>query len=219
MNAIPINPPEIGDRGAKTKLVLSAIAVLVLWMIYTLIEALNQLNRFQPGVATILEFIPGLFGIGLLLASGLTTDDCLLKFAPLSKKGLTVFFLLTPLCAPILLSAAWNGWHPVNALVLNPLSAVSQELFFRCALLPALLIFFPKRPILAIAFHVVLFGLWHTGPLVNGAPVYGVVVVMLIPALFGIGWGWQTWRDRTVAWTMVYHIILLFIQSFYTWGS
>lgn len=204
---------------SRSRLVLASLAVLILWILYTVIEALAQLGRLDPVLVTILEFIPGLFGIGLLLAAGLTTESCFLRFAPLSRQGLAALFLMTPLIVPILLPATWIGWYPVNALLLYPLSAISQELFFRCALLPALLIFLPRRPLLAIGLHTILFGLWHTGPLVTGAPLWGAVVVMLIPALFGLGWGWQTWRDRTVVWAMIYHIILLFINSFYTWGS
>ena len=208
-----------GEDQARPRLVLAALAILILWGVYTGTEALNQAGQLHPVLVTILEFIPGLFGIGLLLAAGLTTENCFLRLAPISRQGLAVLFLLTPLFAPVLLSATWNGWHPVDALVLNPLGAISQELFFRCALLPALLIFLPRRPVLAIGLHAVLFGLWHTGPLVTGAPLWGVVVVMMIPTLFGLGWGWQTWRDGSVAWVTVYHIILQFIHAFYTWGG
>jgi hypothetical protein len=203
---------------ARSRLSLAAFAVLILWALFTGIEALNQVSQLDQALVAILEFIPGLFGIGLLLAAGLTTAGCFLRFAPISKQGLTVFFLMTPLVSPIVLSAVWAGWRPANALVLNPLSAISQELFFRCALLPALLILLPKRPNLVIGLQVLLFGLWHTGPLVTGAPIYAAFVVMLVPALFGLGWGWQTRRDGTVAWAMVYHILVLFIASFYTWG-
>jgi len=43
--------------------------------------------------------------------------------------------------------------------------------------------------------------------------------MMMIPALFNLGWGWQTWRDGTFAWATVYHIILQFIHAFYMWES
>jgi len=219
MNTNQTVPTVAWEGQARSRRVLAVVAVFVLWAVYTGIEALSQAGRLQPALATILEFIPGLFGIGLLLAAGLTTKDCFLRFAPLSRQGLAGLLLLTPLFAPILLSATWVGWRPVNALVLNPLGAISQELFFRCALLPAGLMILPRRPLLAIGLHAVLFGLWHTGPLVTGAPVWGVVAVMLIPALFGLGWGWQTRRDGTVVWATIYHIILQFISAFFTWRN
>jgi len=94
-----------------------------------------------------------------------------------------------------------------------PASGISQELFFRAALLPAIVVTFKKRPILALVLHSLLFGLWHIGPLFVGAPLWAVVAIKFVPFLSGIGWGWQVQRDKTVVWAMVQHTLIWIVGS------
>ena len=89
-----------------------------------------------------------------------------------------------------------------------PASGVSQELFFRSALLPATQLLLKGRPGLALLLHSLLFGLWHIAPLFLGAPIWAVIAVMLVPFLSGIGWGWQVRQDRTVVWAMLQHSLI-----------
>lgn len=65
-----------------------------------------------------------------------------------------------------------------------------------------------KRLGLALLAHSVLFGLWHIGPLLLGAPIWVAIAVMFVPFLSGVGWGWQVQHDRTVVWAMVQHSLI-----------
>ncbi len=115
------------------------------------------------------------------------------------------------------LSGQWVGWNPLAALVYAPSGALSQELYFRAALLPALTRLLPGRPRLALVVHSALFGLWHVGPPVRGSPPAAIIMVMLVPFFAGLVWGWQARRDETIGWVFVSHALVLSFWSSYTW--
>jgi membrane protease YdiL (CAAX protease family) len=159
--------------------------------------------------SALLSFIPGILGLVVLLAAGLSRQQCFFVVRPLSWRGFAVLgaVFLFALVA-ILPVSVWQGWSWKAALVYAPASGISQELFFRSALLPAALLLMKGRQGLALIAHSVLFGLWHVGPLFLGAPLWAVLLVMLVPFLSGLGWGWQVMRDRTVVWAMVQHSLI-----------
>jgi membrane protease YdiL (CAAX protease family) len=64
--------------------------------------------------------------------------------------------------AVVLPFGEWQGWNWKAALLLAPASGVSQELFFRSALLPAMGLLFKGKTRMALVLHSVLFGLWHS---------------------------------------------------------
>jgi membrane protease YdiL (CAAX protease family) len=110
--------------------------------------------------------------------------------------------------AAILPVSNWQGWSWKAALVYAPAGGVSQELFFRAALLPALYLVLKKHAGLSLVAHSALFGLWHIGLLFLGAPLWAVLAVMLVPFIAGLGWGWQVQRDRTVVWAILQHSLI-----------
>ena len=76
----------------------------------------------------------------------LSRRDCFLTLAPLSRKGfivLAVVFVFS--LSAILPFGRWTGWNWPKMLVYAPTGGVSQELFFRACLLPALLLALPMR--------------------------------------------------------------------------
>jgi membrane protease YdiL (CAAX protease family) len=134
--------------------------------------------------------------------------------AGLSRAGLAVLAAVFVLAlAAILPVGEWQGWNWTAALLYAPASGVSQELFFRAALLPAAQLVWRKRARLALVVHALLFGLWHIGPLFVGAPIWAVFAVMLVPFICGLGWGWQVQRDRTVVWAMIQHSLIWVVAS------
>jgi membrane protease YdiL (CAAX protease family) len=182
--------------------------VLLLWLAYTALQPLSVTERVSEDWAVVLGFIPGVLGVVALLASGLRREDCFLRFGRLSGRGFAVLAAVFVFAlAAVLPFGEWRGWNWM-ALVYAPASGVSQELFFRAALLPAFRVVLKRRQGLALVLHSVLFGLWHIGPLFVGAPIWAVIAVMLVPFLSGIGWGWQVQRDRTVVWAMVQHSLI-----------
>jgi hypothetical protein len=160
------------------------------------------------GVAgALLELVPGVVGVGLLLAAGLRPSDCFLRLAPPSRKGLTVLAGVTVLLLPILSSGSWVGWSWAGVLIYAPLSGVAQELYFRSSLLPALLLVVDRAP-LALVLHAVLFMLWHLRTMLE-MPWALALVTAAVLLTAGLGWGWQTMHDRTVVWAMVQHTSFL----------
>jgi len=202
------------------KLRTAAGLVVLLWLAYTALQTLFVMQHLSEALAAILGFIPGILGVSALLVAGLTPGDCHLRVAPLSRMGLAVlaavfFFAL----AAILPFGVWTGWNWIAAFVYAPASGISQELFFRAALLPAIMVTFKNRPFLALVLHSALFGLWHIGPLFVGAPLWAVVAILFVPFLLGIGWGWQVQWDKTVVWAMVQHSLIWIIGSPFSFNT
>lgn len=199
---------ETVDRGKLiyTKPWLAVLLVLVLWLVYTILQTLSVLGDISENVYILTGFLPGILGVLVLLGSGLSRSDCYLQVKPLSRKGLLVLIGIFILAlSAVLPFGVWQGWNWRGALLLAPASGISQELFFRAALLPAMQVIFPKHPWRALLVHSTFFGLWHIAPLFLGAPIWAVIAVMLVPFISGIGWGWQVQTDRTVLWAMVQH--------------
>jgi membrane protease YdiL (CAAX protease family) len=194
---------QIG-RGAAVGIVLS------LWLVYTVLQTLSVVYKVSEIWSAIVDFVPGLLAVGVLLAAGLSREDCYLRVRRLSWVGLAVLAAIAVFAlAAVLPFGAWQGWNWLAALVYAPADGIAQELFFRSALLPAMQLALKReRPWLALLLHALLFGLWHIAPLFVGAPLWAVAAVMLVPFLCGIGWGWQVRHDRTVVWAMVQHSLI-----------
>jgi membrane protease YdiL (CAAX protease family) len=185
---------------------LAASLVILLWLAYTVLQTLSVTGVLDETRAAVLSFVPGVAGVSILLGAGLSPQDCYLRFQRLSWRGLWVLVAVMAFAlAAILPVSVWRGWSWRAALIYAPASGVSQELFFRSALLPAMGSIARDRRQTALILHAVLFGLWHIGPLFLGAPIWAVIAVMLVPFLSGLGWGWQVRHDRTVVWAMIQH--------------
>jgi membrane protease YdiL (CAAX protease family) len=190
-------------------LLIAVCIVLVLWIAYTALQTLTVMGRVNEATAVILGFAPGILGVVALLLAGMKSEECYLRIGRLSWAGLIVLAAVFVFAlAAILPVGEWQGWSWRAALIFAPASGISQELFFRSALLPALQVMMSRRAGLSLLLHSLLFGLWHIGPLFIGAPIWVVIAVMAVPFLSGIGWGWQVQRDRTVFWAMIQHSLI-----------
>jgi hypothetical protein len=190
----------------RIKPALAAALVILLWLAYTVLQTLSVMGVVDEAQAAILSFVPGVVGASILLGAGLSPGQCYLRFRRLSWRGFWVLLAVMAFAlAAILPVSVWQGWSWRAALIDAPASGVSQELFFRSALLPATGLIVKNRRRTALTLHAVLFGLWHIGPLFVGAPIWAVIAVMLVPFLSGLGWGWQVQHDRTVVWAMIQH--------------
>ena len=183
--------------------------VILLWLGYTTLQTLSVLEAVSETASVLLGFVPGVIGVAILLRAGLSLPDCFLRLERLSRAGLAVLSAVFVLAlAAVLPIGEWKGWDWHAALVLAPATGVSQELFFRAALLPVLQRVWKRRPARALVVHSLLFGLWHIAPIFLGAPIWAVVAVILVPFVCGIGWGWQVQRDGTVIWAMLQHSLI-----------
>ncbi len=188
--------------------------VLLLWAVYTFIYTYHNDNN----AIAFLEFIPGLLGVAALLAAGLSLKDCFLHPARISWKG-ALWLGASLLILPVMwITGRWVGWHPVDALLYAPASGISQELFFRAALLPILLAVLPGRPTLATLLHALIFAAWHLPKAFMTAPLPGAVGVAVVTFICGLVWAKQVQQDRTVYWLMAFHSIILIVNTFFTWS-
>lgn len=203
--------------GYTTRVALALAAILVYWLLYTALHILSVAGIVGKAWAAALGFLPGILGVGTLLAAGLSSEDCYLRYRPLSRKGavvlVAVFFLALAAVLPV---SHWTGWDWSAALLHAPASGISQELFFRAAVLPALTAVFRGGPRIPRIAHAALFALWHIPPLFVGAPPWAVLAVIAVPFLSGIGWGWQVQTDRTVLWAMIQHSLIWVVGSTFT---
>jgi membrane protease YdiL (CAAX protease family) len=202
----------IASPVARRRLIRPAVAVglvSLLWIAYVVLQTLSVVGHVGQDWNAALGFVPGLVGIGVLLAAGLGRDRLYLRAGRISWQGFAVLAAIFVFAlAAVLPVGKWGGWNWRAALILAPAGGVAQELFFRATLLPAIEMAWRGRAGRALILHSLLFSLWHIGPLFVGAPVWAVLAVMAVPFLSGIGWGWQVRRDRTVIWAMIQHSLI-----------
>ena len=201
------------EKLSKNNPVYIFIIILLLWAGYTTIFT------FHPNdtISAIIEFIPGVIGIALLLTAGFTTEQCYLRLAPISKRGLLLLIVFTLALIPILMTGKWIGWSWLPGLIYAPASGISQELFFRSSLLPTVIYVFKEKRLVAVFIHAVLFTLWHVPLAIIQAPLPGAIAVTIVTFIGGVVWGWQVQRDKTVYWAMVQHVLYLMIMSLFIW--
>ncbi len=188
-------------------------AILLLWLAYT---AIYSLFLVEP-LGSLLGILPGALGVAILLRAGFRREDCFLRLGRLSRRGLGFLVAATLIMPMVWVTGRWIGFDWKAALVFAPLSAFGQELFFRAALLPVLLRVLKGRLWPALLIHSALFAIWHIPNVAREAPLAGVIGVVVVTFVVGCLWGLQAQRDRTVAWTMLHHTLLLAIQSLFTW--
>jgi len=185
----------------------AAAAVVALWAPYT------TLNTTFPG-----PFIA--YGGGLALAgvalvalrrAGLTRRDLGLRLALPSRAGMAGLGLLCAFIPLALALGRGQGWRPLDDLVFAPASALGQELYFRAALLPALVVVCRGRAPVALAGQALLFALWHLRAVRVVAPG-PALAVLLATGVGGLVWGWQVQRDRTVLYAAAQHALFLAVQ-------
>ena len=209
----------MADRSAPPNVRRLLTSTAAVWAVFALWPAYTALYTLELGetLSAAFEFVPGLLGVSALLAAGFSPEACHLRRAPLTRRGLTLLGL-SFLVGPIMwLTGRWTGWKPAQALIYAPATGISQELYFRAALLPALLTTLRKRSFLAVVLQALLFALWHVPTTYLTAPLGAVAAVATVTFGCGILWGEQVRHDGTVLWLMGYHTLLLVGNSFFTW--
>jgi membrane protease YdiL (CAAX protease family) len=184
-------------------------------VVYTVVYSLHP----SDPLAAVLEIIPGILAVCTLVVAGFQRETYYLHIAPISRAGAALLVTSIIFVPFVLLSGRWTGWNWTAALIFAPASAIAQELFFRSGLLPILIATVKKRPFYAILIQSILFAVWHIpNAYMGGAPVVGVIAVVVVTFLCGLLWSSQVQRDGTVIWVMMYHTLLLMINSLFTWG-
>lgn len=203
---------NLGSKHLSQRITL--VLILVLWLVYTLLFVLYLPEPF----ASLLGFLPGLLGVGMLVRAGYSTGECYLSLRRPSRAGVLLLTLLTLAMLPVALTGlqavGWANLDWMQLLVFAPASGIAQELYFRAALLPALKKVFSRR--LALLTSSGLFALFHLGML-RVAPFWAVLSALGLTFGVGFGWGWQVHRDHTVLWAMVHHALLQMILRLFAW--
>ena len=190
----------------RVSLRLATGAVVGLWLPYTV------LNTVFPG--PILTYI---LGMGVALAStsilglaGMTRGDRLLRAGSVSRAGVwcTAGILGTAPAAAVAGLPHYWGW--IDLLLYAPASAVAQELYFRGALLPALVRLCRPNVGRGLALQALLFALWHAR-LFRIAPAPVAAAAVAGTFVVGLAWRWQALRERTELYTALQHTLFLAI--------
>ena len=199
----------------------TALIIFFIFVIYTITQILNLtvLTGFNWREVFIFVFcfFPGIIGIVILRRRGYSFEECYISFKPLSKIGFLVLSSSIIISLSFMLpSGSWSGWNWLEALVYAPGSGITQELFFRCVLLPVCFKFTKGKKHLAILLHTVLFGIWHIGVFWL-APWWISILVVLVPSIAGYLWALQVNRDKTVIYAIITHCLILIISSMFIW--
>jgi hypothetical protein len=202
-------------QGKTISMHWSSIIVLILWGGYTTFQIIFLDQPFVD----LIGLLAGILAISVLLYSGFSRNDCYLRFSPISKKGmvlyLVIFFLWIGIVVPTggKLQLDWR-----STLFYAPATSIAQEIFFRSALLPALLHSLKDKFGWALFTHSILFAIWHMGVFTTNAPPIAATVVILVPFLISFAWGWQVHRDKTIIWAILHHTSLQIVMRMYSWG-
>ena len=201
--------------------ITTAIIIVFIFVIYSTVQILNLviLTDFNWRELFIFAFgfFPGIIGILILRRRGYSFEECYISIRSLSKIGFLVLLSSAIISLSFMLpSGSWSGWNWLEALVYAPGSGFTQELFFRCVLLPVCFTFTRGRKHLAIILHTVLFGIWHIGVFWL-APWWISILVVLIPSIAGYLWALQVNRDKTVVYAIITHCLILIISSMFVW--
>lgn len=192
----------------------AAWVMLCLWLVYTLVYTIP----LDKTLEALLEALAGVMGVVVLLAMGYSSQELYLQLKPISKRGWVALGLATLALAGPLATSSWVGIRWLPLLVYAPLSGITQELFFRSSLLPAIQRLCGGKTWSALVLQSVLFGLWHVPLAYLAAPIspwVAVVALFLVTSLVGLAWGWQVQHDRTIVWAMLHHTLLLMAMSFF----
>jgi hypothetical protein len=192
------------------------LGVLALFLVATSIQTLQTVDRLSEPLGTVLGLAVGVTAVGLLLVSGWTASDCFLGPGRLSKRGALALGWLLLLWPFVLATGRWVGWDAGRA-VTQALGGVAQELYFRAALLPLLLVLLRGRSWPALVLHALLFTVWHAGAVLitPREAAAGVVALLVVALLAGLSWGWQTLHDGTVRWAVAHHALLWVVGSLF----
>jgi hypothetical protein len=210
--------PPLGTGRPGTAAVdrVTIAMVLVLWAAYTTTQTLMVVERLGESAATSLGLLFGFAALVRLRQVGWSMADCHLRPRGLSLRGAAALGWLLVLWPSVLATGEWTGWDLSRALT-HGLGGASQELFFRAALLPLLVVALGGRTRRALVVHALLFTVWHAGALlVTPTDAFvGAVAILVVAFLAGLSWGWQTLHDRTVWWALGQHALLWVVGSMF----
>ncbi len=206
--ATPVVLLRRGDPGSR-----ALVVVLLAWVAYVISQTLVVTEHLSEVVGVLIGLVLGAVGVAALLAAGRTTASCYLRPGRLSLRGALALLPIVLVWPLVLATGQYTGPDPGGAAV-GVFGSVAQELFFRSALLPGLMLL--TRPRTALVIHTVAFGIWHGGALLAAPDQMGGAIAIIVVSLgAGYAWGWQTLRDRTVIWAMAHHSLLWIAGSFF----
>jgi membrane protease YdiL (CAAX protease family) len=216
----PVASLETGRPAPAAVDRVTIAVVLVLWLAYTATQTLLVLERLDEPTATTLGLLFGFAALVRLRQVGWSLADCHLRPRGLSPRGAAALGWLLVLWPSVLATGEWTGWDLSRALT-HGLGGASQELFFRAALLPLLVIALGGRTRRALVVHALLFTVWHAGALLvtPADAIAGAVAILVVAFLAGLSWGWQTLHDRTVWWALGQHALLWVVGSMFLLAS
>ncbi len=188
-------------------------AAVAAWIVVALAAPYTALNTLFPGplLTYTLGMALALSALGALLLTGMAPRELELRLALPSRAGALILALMLVFIPGALLAGRAQPLDWLKDLVYAPASALSQELYFRAALLVALTRLCRGDTRLALGLQALLFALWHVRAVAVVPPAQALAVLALT-FVAGVLWGWQVQRDRTILWSTLEHTLFLIVQ-------
>ncbi|HEX6817269.1 MAG TPA: CPBP family glutamic-type intramembrane protease [Ktedonobacterales bacterium] len=188
-----------------------------MWLVVGLGAPYTLLNTLFPGPALTyaLGMILALIAVGVLILAGVTRRELFLHFTLPSPRGALLLVLLLVFIPGALLAGRGQPLDALADLIYAPASAISQELYFRSALLVAFAHLLSGRNVdaarLAPTVQAAIFALWHLRAF-EVTPPLAALAVLLLAFVAGLVWGTEAQRDRTLIWCALEHTLFLIVQ-------
>lgn len=103
-------PDRVGPSGYRIKPAAAIAVVILLWFAYSSLQTLTVLGHINEELSAIVAFLPGILGVASLLAAGLSLQDCFLRIAPISWRGLALLAAVFVFALSVILPfGVWTG--------------------------------------------------------------------------------------------------------------
>jgi len=193
--------------------------IIALYFPYVLL----YLFEVQYELILFIEGLPGIIAILILLTVGkFSKDDLFFRWKKISKPGLLLTILLLGIFTLMgfigilgLGFGSFGGISPLAFFITAPLSAITQELYFRSSLQ----VVFEKNHNLTMRtsniVHTVFFIGWHFRLYLENTNPLAILALIIGFGFFGILWGYQSRKDGTILYTALIHAVALMFQSLF----
>lgn len=195
----------------KNWITITIIALYFPYLLLYLVEVHHQILYLFEGV-------PAILAVLILLKFGnFSRQDLLLRWKHISRAGVFLLFIVIMSYGVIGLYGTFRGFFPYSFFIVGPLSAITQELYFRGSLQAIfeknLNFSRHKSNILQNLFFIG----WHLRLYLETDTPMGTLVLILGFGYFGLIWGYQSRKDGSLLYVLLIHIIGLMGHSLFIW--
>ncbi len=189
--------------------------VVLLYIPYVLLYLFEQ----QYNYLRYIEGLPAIVAIIIFYKfGGFSREDLYLSRKKISRVGVYLTIIILSIFVIIAFFGQAGGFSIETFLFTAPMSAITQELYFRCSLQVAFerIQHFSYRK--ANMIHSIFFIGWHLRLFLETTSPLAWIGLIVGLGFFGLVWGFQSRKDGTIFYVMVIHVFALMAQCFFLWN-